>query len=232
MLKNIWAIIRRIFFRSGEAIVDKNIVSLMEQQINDTKDKIRSSEQKLVDITASRNLVKKDIEVITKELSELESNIRQLLSRPEAERNNDLAERLAQKFAEKENQLNRLKEDLSTKEQTISKTKSAIQTTKSKLADFENRKDSVQANKALIEASASIASTTAGADSSLADLEESITRTENKQRHDLARFEAADQMDAENSGKSLEDEMIKEGLKSGGTTSSSVLERFKTSEQA
>lgn len=227
MFKQLFDILRRLFSRSGQAVIDKNIVPLMEQQIEDTKTKIRDSEKELVKITAARNLAQTDRANLQATLKELEGNLTTLLARPKEAQDTALAQRLATKFAEQEKALERLDADIAAKEQTIAKTKEAINNAKSKLTDFENRKDSVEANAALIAATQSISQANAGANSSLNDLAESLDRTEQLQRQTMAQIDAAQEMEDESSGKSLDEELVKAGLKTGGAASAeSVLARF------
>lgn len=227
MFKQLFAIIRRLFSRSGQAIIDKNLVNLMEQQILDTKAKLKESENALVEITAKRNLQLKEQEKVKTELEELEQNLTTLMARPPADIDQSLAERLANKFAEKENALKLLVADIAAKNTTIQKTKEAITATNTTLRNFENRKDSVKSNEALIEATKSISAANSGANSSLNDLEESLKRTEQLQEEQFAKFDASAEMANESSGKNLEDDLIKAGLKTGNATAASVLDRFK-----
>ncbi|MEG0867342.1 MAG: PspA/IM30 family protein [Hafnia sp.] len=227
MFKQIWAIIRRMFSRSGQAIIDKNIVSLMEQQITDTKEMLRKSEEELVSITANRNLLLKQQDRIETELKELDQNLTTLMARPAEEINQDLANRLATKFAEKENELAGTKNDVNAKNIVIQKTKDAISSAKNKLTDFENRKDSVKSTETLIKATASIAAANSGANSHLRELHDSLERTEKLQEAQMARFDAAQEREDENNGTSLQEDMVKAGLISGGSTPESILERFK-----
>lgn len=226
MFKKLWTILMG-FFRSGsEAIIDRNALVLIDQQIHNANSAISDSEKELVSLKTTLKLEERRDSELNVKLNEYTESMPKLLEKGTSEAE-ATALKVAQKIAELETQQAVGQKTIARLTITVSKINSDIQKAKAKIKEYELRKNTVAANESMLKTTAQISSVNAGRDSEMNLASESLARKEAQQERDMARFEAADEYDSENSGDSLERELQALKVKPGESSAESVMARFK-----
>jgi phage shock protein A len=227
MLKKLWTILMGLFRKSGEAVIDKNFQTLIDQQIHNANDAIANSKTELVNIKAKMKIEQRKDDELTTKIQEYSSNIEQLLAKTGDQRAQETAMKVAQKIAELETNQADIKGVINRYDTTITKIGADIAKSETAIKDLERRRDTASANESLIKTTSQISSINSGRDSEVNQALDSLARKEKQQAEQLARFDAAEEYAEETSGDSLDRELQALNVKAGGSTAESVLERFK-----
>jgi phage shock protein A len=227
MLKKLWTILMGLFRKSGEAVIDKNFQTLIDQQIHNANDAIANSKTELVNIKAKMKIEQRKDDELTTKIQEYSSNIEQLLAKTGDQRAQETAMKVAQKIAELETNQADIKAVINRYDTTITKIGADIAKSETAIKDLERRRDTASANESLIKTTSQISSINSGRDSEVNQALDSLARKEKQQAEQLARFDAAEEYAEETSGDSLDRELQALNVKAGGSTAESVLERFK-----
>jgi phage shock protein A len=208
---------------AGEAIVDGQVLRILDQEIRDADSELSKSKDALTGIIAKRKLADKKLESIKFSLSEYEGYAIQALDKGDEGLAMEIAEKiagletelmaeegLAKSFADSEAQLRR-----------------AVAQTEASLKRLKQQVDTVKATEMVQRAQSAVAARHSGANSSMGSAVDSLERLKSKQTERAARFEAASELADSTEEVSLDDKLKAAGIVDGGASSGDVLARLK-----
>jgi len=209
---------------AGEAIVDNQVLRILDQEIRDADNDIGKSKDALTGIIAKRKLADKKVESLKSSLTEYEGYAMQALDKGDE----TLATEIAEKIAGFETEL--LAEDgLATSfAGSESQLRKAVSQTEANLKRLKQQVDTVKATEKVQKAQAAVAARHSGAGSSMRNAIDSLERLKTKQAERAARFEAASELAGSTEEVSLDDKLKAAGIVGGGASGGDVLARLKT----
>ncbi len=224
---SIWAkvatAIRGGVSEAGEAIVDNQVLRILDQEIRDADNDIGKSKDALTGIIAKRKLADKKVEGLKSSLTEYEGYVMQALDKGDEALATEIAEKiagfetelmaeegLAKSFADSEAQLRK-----------------AVGQTEANLKRLKQQVDTVKATEKVQKAQAAVAARHSGAGSSMRSALDSLDRLKTKQAERAARFEAASELAGSMEEVSLQDKLKAAGIVGGGASGGDVLARLK-----
>jgi phage shock protein A len=209
---------------AGEAIVDNQVLRILDQEIRDADNDIGKSKDALTGIIAKRKLANKKVESLKSSLTEYEGYAMQALDKGDE----TLATEIAEKIAGFETEL--LAEDgLATSfAGSESQLRKAVSQTEANLKRLKQQVDTVKATEKVQKAQAAVAARHSGAGSSMRNAIDSLERLKTKQAERAARFEAASELAGSTEEVSLDDKLKAAGIVGGGASGGDVLARLKT----
>ena len=224
---NMWAkistAVRGGVNEAGEAIVDRQALRILDQEIRDADNELMGSKDALTGIIAKRKLADKKVESVTASIKEYEGYAMQALDKGDEPLAKEIAEKiggleaefageggLAKSFADSEAQLRR-----------------AVAQTEANLKRLKQQVDTVKATEMVQRAQASVAARHSGADSSMRSAVDSLDRLKTKQAERAAKFEAASELAHSTEEVSLDDKLKAAGIAGGGAKGSDVLARLR-----
>lgn len=224
LLKRLFTAARGGATEVGEAIADTQAIRILDQEIRDANEAIRSARVAQTAITAKRKLKQQEVSDLQKDLDKYLGITKGLLDKGGQE---DLLNETADHVAALEA---RLSTETVVLEQLVSNETAIATTLKNITAKLEQTKqqvDNVKATEAVQRAQSSVASQRAGVNSALGSAAASLSRIQEKQRQRKAMFEAAEDLDAQESGSSLDAKLAAAGIGSTSSSGSDVLARLR-----
>jgi phage shock protein A len=208
---------------AGEAIVDANALTILDQEIRDADSEIRKSRDNLASVMAKRQLTADKLAGKQAKHKEYEGYVQAAL----AKNDEALATEVAGKIAE-------LEGDISTDEGLVKEYDSSIESLRKSIAEADDRikrmkvkVDVVKAREHVIRASQAASQANVGANSKVGSALESLERLQQRQAEQQAKLKAADQLAKEGTDAGLEDKLKAAGIVSGGASAQDVLARFR-----
>jgi len=208
---------------AGEAIVDNQVLRILDQEIRDADNDMGKSKDALTGIIAKRKLADKKVESLKSSLTEYEGYAMQALDKGDEALATEIAEKisgfetelmaeegLAKSFADSEAQLRK-----------------AVGQTEANLKRLKQQVDTVKATEKVQKAQAAVAARHSGAGSSMRSAIDSLERLKAKQTERAARFEAASELAGSMEEVSLQDKLKAAGIVGGGASGGDVLARLK-----
>ena len=208
---------------AGEAIVDNQILRILDQEIRDADKELGKSKDALTGIIAKRKLADKKVAGLKSSLTEYEGYAMQALDKGDDTLANEVAEKiagietellgeegLAKSFADSEAQLRK-----------------AVSHTDANLKRLKQQVDTVKATEKVQKAQAAVAARHSGAGSSMRCALDSLDRLKTKQAERAARFEAASELAESTEEVSLDAKLKAAGIVGGGASGGDVLARLK-----
>jgi phage shock protein A len=208
---------------AGEAIVDNQVLRILDQEIRDADNDIGKSKDALTGIIAKRKLADKKVESLKSSLTEYEGYAMQALDKGDE----TLATEIAEKIAGFETEL--LAEDgLATSfAGSESQLRKAVSQTEANLKRLKQQVDTVKATEIVQKSQAAVAARHSGAGSSMRSAVDSLERLKTKQAERAARFEAASELAESTEEVSLDAKLKAAGIVGGGASGGDVLARLK-----
>ena len=208
---------------AGEAIVDNQVLRILDQEIRDADNELIGSKEALTGIIAKRKLADKKVDSLKTSISEYEGYAMQALDKGDETLAMEVADKiagleaelagedgLAKSFADSEAQLRR-----------------AVSQTEVNLKRLKHQVDTVKATEKVQRAQAAVAARHSGANSSMRSAVDSLERLKTKQAERTAKFEAANELAHSTEEVSLDDKLKAAGIVDGGAKGGDVLARLK-----
>ncbi len=209
--------------QTGQAIVDANAITILDQEIRDADSELRKSKDSLASLMAKQIVASEKITGKKDKLTEYGNYIQQALAKGD----DALAKDVAAKFAEIEGSIADEQKVVDDYTQNINSLKKLVSQTEMRLKQLRTKVDTVKAKEHVIRASSAIADAHAGSDSKMRTALESFERLQNSQAERVARIDAASQLAKEDGGDDLENRLKKAGIVAGSVSVDDVLARFK-----
>ena len=224
---SIWAkvatAIRGGVSEAGEAIVDNQVLRILDQEIRDADNELGKSKEALTGIIAKRKLADKKVESLKSSLTEYEGYAMQALDKGDEE----LANEIAGKIAGLETELMAEEGVAKSFAGSESQLRKAVTHTTANLKRLKQQVDTVKATETVQKAQAAVAARHSGTGSSMRSALDSLERLKNKQAERAAKFEAASELAESTEEVSLDDKLKAAGIVGGGASGGDVLARLK-----
>jgi len=223
ILKKIMTAIRGGAREVGELVVDANGTRIFEQEINDAQVHLNRARQDLTSVMANQMQAGRKVESLKTEISEHEGYAGQALDK------NDevLALEIADKIANLETDLAEQTEVHKSYSVHVERLKDLVKKTERQIKEYERQLNMVKTTESVQKASAAITDNFASSNSKIISAKDSLERIKKRQQDNYDRMAAAEELEAENSDKGLEDRMKAAGIGEQDTNASSVLERIR-----
>ncbi|MGH1439329.1 MAG: PspA/IM30 family protein [Cellvibrionaceae bacterium] len=224
---NIWAkmmtALRGGVNEAGEAIVDSQALRILDQEIRDASEELKQSKDSLAAIIAREKLAKEKSNNLNKQIEENEGYAIKAL-----EQGNDaLAQEVAEKIANLENQLTTEAASAASFAESASNLRSAISQAESNLRRLKQQVDTVKATDNVQRAQETVAERHSGSNSKLRTAMDSLERIKEKQALKAATMSAASELANDSSDASLASKLEEAGITSSSKSASDILERLK-----
>lgn len=200
---------------AGEAITDRNAITILEQEIRESNEELRKSDIALTTIIGKRKVAQNKVKSTQKSIKEYENNAR--ISHEKG--NTELALECAKKVGELKQNLESESEYMNRYQTSETTLKQNVRTAKENMKRLEQQIDVVKANDAVQKAQEAVSSSYLGSQSKQKTASETLARIKNRQETRQAEIEAAAELSAENSGDELEQKLKEAGITSGGSSS-------------
>jgi len=213
---------------AGEAIVDKQALRILDQEIRDADSELGRSKEALTGIIAKRKLADKKVDSLKSSLTEYEGYAMQALNKDD----DGLAIEIAEKIAGLETELlgeEGLAKAFSESEGQLRKT---VGQTQANLKRLKQQVDTVKATESVQRSQAAVAARHSGAGSSMRSALDSLDRLKSKQAERAAKFEAASELAESTEEVSLDAKLKAAGIVDGGASGGDVLARLKAKRNA
>ena len=213
---------------AGEAIVDNQVLRILDQEIRDADSELGRSKEALTGIIAKRKLADKKVDSLKSSLTEYDGYAMQALDKDD----DGLAIEIAEKIAGLETELlgeEGLAKAFSESEGQLRKT---VGQTEANLKRLKQQVDTVKATESVQRSQAAVAARHSGAGSSMRSALDSLDRLKSKQAERAAKFEAASELAESTEEVSLDAKLKAAGIVDGGASGGDVLARLKAKRDA
>ncbi|MBK9578305.1 MAG: PspA/IM30 family protein [Fibrobacterota bacterium] len=223
ILSKIFTAMRGHASEAGEAIVDANALTIMDQEIRDADNEMRKSRDNLATVMAKRQLSADKLAAKQAKIKEYGGYIQAALGRNDEA----LATEVAAKLADLEGEV--VTEDGLVKEydESITSLKKSILEAEDRIKRLKVKVDVVKARQHVIQAQRAASTANVGANSRVGAALESLDRIQNRQAEQSAKIKAADQLAREGTTAGLEDKLRAAGITPGAASAQDVLARFR-----
>jgi phage shock protein A len=224
---NIWAkmmtALRGGVNEAGEAVVDSQALRILDQEVREAYEELKSSKDSLAEIMAHQKLAEDKCSVIKKQIDEHEGYAIKALEKGDE----SLAHEVAEKIAGFESQLDQEKEAVENYTGSVVKLRTAIQQTERNLKRLKQQVDTVKATENVHRAQAAVAERHSGSHSKMRTAMDSLDRIKEKQALKEAQMTSASELAEDTSDISLQVKLEAAGIASGSHSADEVLERLK-----
>ncbi len=208
---------------AGEAIVDNQVLRILDQEIRDADNDLVKSKEALTSIIAKRKLADKKIEGLKKSIAEYEGFVAQALDKGDEA----LAGEIAEKIAGDETQLMAEEGVAQSYGASEDQLRKAVFSIEGNLKRLKQQVDTVKATEKVQRAQAAVAARHSGVSSSMNNAVDSLERLKTRQAERAAKFEAASELADADEDVSLDNKLKAAGIVGGGASGSDVLARLK-----
>jgi len=228
VLKKIITAVRGGAREVGEFVVDANGTRIFEQEIKDAETHLRKAKQDLTDVMAKQMQAGRKVVSIKNEIAEHENYAGQALQKD----NEELALEIAEKISQLEIDLVEQETVHNSFLDHVKRLKDLVKKTERQLKDYERQLSMVKTTESVQKASAAITNNFASSNSKMISAKDSLERIKQRQQNTFDRLAAAEQLESENSDKSLGERMKAAGIgDSNEQSANSVLDRIKAKQK-
>ncbi|GAB2521914.1 PspA/IM30 family protein [Lysobacter humi (ex Lee et al. 2017)] len=223
ILSKLFTLFRGASHEAGQAVVDKNAITILDQEIRDTSTQLNQSRQELAKLMAQSKLADQKIEARQQKIAEYTRYIEGALAKNDEALAREVAGKLAPLETEQQGELAakaHLDKSIVTLKATITKAEGQVKALRTQV-------DTVKATASVQKAQMAIASRTAGATSGMSNALESLERIKQRQLETSARLEAAEELDATSGDGELNRKLAAAGLLEDSSSADAVLARFR-----
>lgn len=228
ILSKIFTALRGHASEAGEAIVDANALTILDQEIRDADNEMRKSRENLASVMAKRQVAADKLAAKQAKLKEYGGYIQGALARNDEALATEIAGKVAEVEAEVATEESLVKEY----DESITSLKKSIFEAEERIKRMKVKIDVVKARQHVIDAQRAASTAQVGANSRVGAALESLERIQNRQTEQSAKIKAAEQLAREGTDAGLEDRLRAAGIKPGGASAQDVLARFKNSTSA
>jgi phage shock protein A len=221
--RKLFTALRGTATEAGEAIIDTQAMRILEQEMRDAKKHLDEAKENLAKVIAEQMGVEREIKRITKSIEEHEGYAIQALDKGD----NKLAEEIAEKIADLENELNAQQSVLENYNSNISTLKQHIRETERNIKSMEREISVVKTTESVQKANEAAATKFSGSNSALHTASDSLERIKKKQQQKTDQMKAARELQQQESGGDLHAKLREAGIVQDKVSSNSVLERIK-----
>ncbi|MGF1762214.1 PspA/IM30 family protein [Aliivibrio kagoshimensis] len=200
---------------AAESVADNQALRILDQEIREAKSELRRSDEALVAMIAKRKMSETKVADFESSVAEYESHARNAMEKGQQELALECATKVGTLRTEQEAE-NLYLQQFTQSEQSM---RTNISQAKDKLRQLEQQIDVIKANEAVQKAQAAVSTTNVGANAKMTTAAESLERIKKRQAERSAQFSAAQELDEQNSGSSLDKKLADAGITAGGKSS-------------
>lgn len=224
---NIWAkmitALRGGVQEAGEAIVDGQALRILDQEVRDATEELKSSRNGLTSIMAQQKLAEEKCIKLQSEIEEYEAYAAKALEKSEDE----LALELAHKIADLENRMVSEQGAAEQFQASANDLRKAIKTAEQNIKRLKQQIDTVKATDSVQRAQVAVAERHNGSNSKLRTAMDSLERIKEKQALKDAKIKAASELAEETTSDNLHEKLEKAGIATSSHKAEEVLARLK-----
>lgn len=207
----------------GEAIVDANGTRIFEQEIRDAEHHLTKAKRDLTNVMAQQMAASRDVERITREITEHEGYATQALEKGDE----TLALAVAEKIASLETELAAQQQALTSFETNANRLKELVRKSERQIAEHKRQLSMVKTTESVQKATSAITDNFSSSNSKLLNAKDSLERIKAKQQKFDDQMKAAEVLEAETGDSSLEAQLKAAGIGGSDNSANSVLDRIK-----
>lgn len=223
ILAKILTLFRGTANEAGQAVVDKNAIRILDQELRDSTTELAKSKQELTKVMAQRQLSANRGSALLDKRREYEGYVQGALSKGDEA----LAREVATKLSDVERDLQAEADSVQRLDSSIGSLKTAIRDTETQLSRLKQQIDTVKATEAVQRAQSAVSARHSGANSKIGTALDSLERIKLRQEEQGARFEAAQQLENETGDGDLKKRLSQAGLVEDRSNVDGILERFR-----
>ncbi len=209
---------------AGEALVDSQALRILDQEIRDADQELRKSKEALAEIMARQKLAAERVDSTAAKVAEYESYALKALEAG----NDNLAQEVAQKIANLENDLVLEREQADGFASSVAQLRKAVTQAEGNIKHLKQQVDTVKATESVQKAQQAVAQRYGGSQSKLHTAVESLERIKQKQAERAAKMDAAAELaSTSNPDDALDAKLREAGIVAGSTSADNVLARLK-----
>ncbi|MFC6671113.1 PspA/IM30 family protein [Marinobacterium aestuariivivens] len=213
---------------AAEAAADSQALTILDEEMRQTKGEIRKSEQALTTIVAKEKLAQGKIADLNAAIAEHEHYAVQAMEKGDEA----LALEVAEKIAEFETQLETEKQFLDQVSASVAQLRKDLKDSKNNLRLMQQQVDTVKATASVQKAQESLSSRHLSANSKMKTASESLERIKKNQAQRGAEIEAARDMASAEDGSDLKARLKSAGITGNSGGASDILARLKAKQQS
>ncbi|WP_421547987.1 PspA/IM30 family protein [Pseudomonas sp. QD4] len=175
---------------AGEALVDSQALRILDQEIRDAEQALRSSRESLAQIMARQKLASEQVQKTAARVSEYETHALKALEVG----NEALALEVAEKIAQLEAELRAEREQSEGFAASVSQLRKAVNQTEGNIKHLKQQVDTVKATESVQKAQLAVAQRYGGTQNKLQTAVESLERIKRQQAERAAQMEAAEEL--------------------------------------
>jgi phage shock protein A len=208
---------------AGAAVVDKNALRILDQEIRDADSALNRARDDLASLVARRRILEKELAGLKDQASRYESSARAALAKGDEA----LAREVAQRVAELEQEVGLKTPQLGEMRAAEERMHETIATTQQRVENLRREIDVVKVNESVQRAQAAVASQGQGASAALGSAADSLKRIKERQAVRDERFKAAAELEDRRTGADLDAKLSAAGILPGQTSADDVLARLR-----
>ncbi len=213
---------------ASDAIVDTQAIRILEQEVRDAKKHLDEAKENIAKVIAEQMGVEREIKRLQKFIEEYEDHAVQALDKGE----DKLAEEIAEKIADWENELNAQQSVLENNNTSISTLKQHIKDAERNIKSMEREINVVKTTESVQKANDATATKFSGSNSALRTASDSLERIKKKQQQKADQTKAARELQGQESDSDLQEKLREKGIVQDNVSSQSVLDRIKAKRQS
>lgn len=207
---------------AAESVADSQALRILDQEIREAKEELRSSDHSLTQIMAKRKLAQQKVAGFEKSISEYEGHAQAASEKGDQA----LALDCALKVVDLRSQMEAEQQYVDQFTQSETTLRANISQAKNNLRRMEQQVDMVKATESVQKAQVAVSSKHLGANGKMKTAAESLARIQDKQNQRQAEMEAANELAADESGDELEKRLQNAGITGGNTSADDELARI------
>lgn len=223
IFKKLATAIRGHATEAGQAAVDANAITILEQEIRDANTALKQSDQSLTSIMAKRKLQENKVNELTEQIDKFETHAGAALEKGDE----GLAIECAEKVGELENTRTTDQQMLDTFKTNETTLKANIKKAKHDAKLMQGQIDQIKATESVQKAQVAVSASYNGANSNMKTAADSLARIKDRQAQTAAELESADELAASENGGDLEAKLAAAGVTGNASSTDDILARIK-----
>lgn len=208
---------------AGEAIVDANLLRILDQEIRDAKNALEKARRGLADLMAERTSYERKASEFGEKIIEYEGYVVKALDKGDE----TLALEIAEKIAELNGELEYNKNAVTQLKNTITTQKQFLSTSGRKVKDLEREAKMVRTTESVHKTAEALSTNFTSTGSTLNSARASLDRIKARQQQNTDRLKAGEELAAESTGTNLESKLADLGITKNSSKADDILARLK-----
>lgn len=223
IISKLFALVRGKSHEAGQAVVDTNAITILDQEIRDTSTALNRSREELTKLMAQSKIQGNKIADRQAKIEQYNGYVQGALSKGDESLAREVAEKLAPLEAEQAAEISAK----SALDRSVATLKSTITKTEGQLRGLRTQVDTVKATASVQKAQLAIANRAAGANSGMVNALDSLKRIQDRQAETSARIEAGEELESSKDEGDLNKKLAAAGLLEDNSSADAILSRFK-----